>query len=884
MVSAETIRQALQNCGKPGCTCGRPGGNVHCPGHEDHTPSLSVTEKNGKILVHCHGGCSKDRVIGALKERGLWPSGNGNGTQAGPQAVKPRTPRTYTLQDFSHDKDISPDFLKKHHVSEHKDNFGNIEVRFHYLDEKKTLISIRRRIARSGDKFRWRKGDKLLIYGLWGLAAIQKAGWCLIVEGESDLLTAWLHKIPALAIPGKGTWRPEWALHLQGLQVYLWQEPDAPELPGKVGKDLPGLLVIPAPAGFKDISEAHLKGQDVAALIADLKAQAQAQARPQARPPAPATDEPEPVKKIPWIGHKYFTERGRLCLETYEKKTGLPLTCYLANFQARITEEITRDDGLRAVKEFLVKGSLDTGRPLPPAQIQAREFDSLSWVRREWGAAASQAPGRSLGPHLVNAIQAHSQTLKRRKVYGHSGWRQIGGPWRYLHGGGAIGGGDQVEVDLGENLQLYRLPAPGGLEAAQASLRFLDIGPWEITAPLISCAYLAPFADLLRVDFSLWIYGPTGSLKSTLAALALSHFGNFSRTTLPGSWFSTVNSLEKLCFTMKDSLVVIDDFIPAANSRESQKMGESAARLIYQAGNRSARGRLAADLTARPNYYPRGLIISTGEMLLPGQRQSATARYLGIELDPKRTPIDKARLTEAQGEAHLYPAAMAAYLANLAPRLEDVQEELRALWEAYRSAFQSTAHLRIPEIQAWLAVGFEYFLRFQTRMGAISEGQAYEMLNQAWKVFEALGEKHSRIIEGQRPTLKFMAVLHELFLQGRIYAESASMAGAPPPRGFGWDDMQPAHNAELVGWFDGETKTLYLMPETALRVVNEAIRRQGDFLALGRNEMLAALAREGFIVPGKDKSTRLKWIQGTARRVIFMPLSKLGHEGGEVET
>jgi len=473
---------------------------------------------------------------------------------------------------------------------------------------------------------------------------------------------------------------------------------------------------------------------------------------------------------------------------------------------------------------------------------------------------------------------AYSQKAKRRTVYAHSGWRQIGGLWRYLHGGGAIGGGDPVEVDLGENLQLYRLPAPGDLEAAQASLRFLDIGPWEITAPLIACAYLAPFADLCKIDFSLWIYGPTGSLKSTLAALALSHFGNFSRTTLPGSWLSTANSLEKLCFALKDTLAVIDDYVPASSSKESYTQTEKAARLIYQAGNRSARGRLAADLTARPNYYPRCLIISTGEMLLPGQRQSATARYLGIELDPKKTPIDKARLTEAQGEAHLYPAAMAAYLEHLAPRLEDAQAEIKDLWEGYRTAFQSTAHLRIPEIQAWLTVGLEMFLRFQARMGAITQDQEYEMLKRAWRVFEALGEKHSKIIEGQRPILKFLAILRELFLQGRIYVESANMAGAPPPRGFGWDDIQPAHNAELIGWTDGEM--LYLMPETALRVVHEAIRRQGDFLSLGRNDMLAALAREGFIEPDqkKGKNTHVKWIQGGSKRVICLPMKKLSEE------
>lgn len=392
------------------------------------------------------------------------------------------------------------------------------------------------------------------------------------------------------------------------------------------------------------------------------------------------------------VGHCYFEARGRLCLEVYDRQ-GMPQTRPLANFRARITEEVSRDDGLIKKKEFGITGSLETGRSLPPALIPAKDFDSLNWIKREWGAAATVAPGRSLGPHLANAIQAHSKGFKRRVVYAHSGWRKIDGAWRYLHGGGAIGPGEPVEVDLGENLHLYRLPEPGGLEAAQASLRFLDLASWEVTAPLLACVYLAPFADLLKIDFSLWLYGPTGAMKSTLAALALCHFGAFDRLTLPGSWFSTVNSLEKLCFTLKDSLIVIDDFMPAASAKDFTGLSERAGRLIYTAGNRSARGRLAPDLSQRPNYYRRGLIISTGEVLLTGQRQSATARYLGVELDPKKIPVDMVRLTAAQKEAHLYPAAMAAFLSDLAPRLDDAQDEIRELWEGYRGAL--TAVMRV---------------------------------------------------------------------------------------------------------------------------------------------------------------------------------------------
>jgi hypothetical protein len=51
--------------------CGR-GFIARCPAHEDRHPSLSLSERDGRVLVHCHAGCAQADVIAALRERGLW--------------------------------------------------------------------------------------------------------------------------------------------------------------------------------------------------------------------------------------------------------------------------------------------------------------------------------------------------------------------------------------------------------------------------------------------------------------------------------------------------------------------------------------------------------------------------------------------------------------------------------------------------------------------------------------------------------------------------------------------------------------------------------------------------------------------------------------------
>jgi RecA-family ATPase len=44
-----------------------------CPAHDDHDPSLSIAERDGRLLFVCRAGCSQDNVIDALRSRGLWP-------------------------------------------------------------------------------------------------------------------------------------------------------------------------------------------------------------------------------------------------------------------------------------------------------------------------------------------------------------------------------------------------------------------------------------------------------------------------------------------------------------------------------------------------------------------------------------------------------------------------------------------------------------------------------------------------------------------------------------------------------------------------------------------------------------------------------------------
>ena len=64
-----------------------------CPAHQDKSPSLSISEKSDRTLVHCFSGCPQGDVIDALRSMGLWQE---------PQPRDPQRPRKLSQGDIDY--------------------------------------------------------------------------------------------------------------------------------------------------------------------------------------------------------------------------------------------------------------------------------------------------------------------------------------------------------------------------------------------------------------------------------------------------------------------------------------------------------------------------------------------------------------------------------------------------------------------------------------------------------------------------------------------------------------------------------------------------------------------------------------------------------------
>ncbi|MCC7542397.1 MAG: DUF927 domain-containing protein [Deltaproteobacteria bacterium] len=563
-------------------------------------------------------------------------------------------------------------------------------------------------------------------------------------------------------------------------------------------------------------------------------------------------------------------EAGWLCATGHR---GKPLR--LANFDARIEAEVTHDDGVDRRKRYRITGSLlATGEALEAVEVPAADFSAMKWVHPAWGARAVVGAGPGVGDRLRETIQLRS-TPTRETVYSHLGFRKVDGVWTYLDvGGSASSVAARVEVphDL-RRFQLIRSTATAA-DALRASIGILACAPLAITVPLLGAVYAALLASILPIDVVLWLFGQSGTRKSSLAAIAQAHYGSamIDRRNLPCSWTSTANALEETTFLAKDALVVCDDYAPASSAAARQEQDAKVERIVRNAGNRAGRQRMLADLSLAPAHPPRCLLLSTGEDA--PRIASIRARTLLVEVQD----VDLNALSAVQRYPELLPHALAEVVASICGHYD--------AWVAYARSQQAEAtrnlsarlgpkaHSRTAGNVAQLYVGILLVSDVANQAGALDAAERDRLRNDAFEALVAVGRRQASLAEDESPAEQYVRTLSGLLASGALWLapRSASVA-AEPPRG-----------ARTVGWRDDEWG--YVLPTVAWEEVSRALKVSGAGLPVSPRMLYQEmLAREWLVAdPDGKHQGRVLNVGGKSKRVLKLPIEVLeGAPGSDAE-
>lgn len=245
------IKDYLNN---EGTECGEEY-RCRCPfgTHEDKKPSFNIDMESG--LYHCFSCGAKGNITTFVAEmEGIsngeaWKKLNGN--------VAENTP----LYKYSIEKLLPTEMLKNLGLSNCYD-----KVQIPYYDENHNIIATRyRHSPNSEQRFTWKKGSKINLYGLWKLKDFTD-DYIVLVEGESDSQTLWYYNIQALGVPGATNFKQSYKDTLKRFKkvyVHSEEDPAALDFVKSVKKALSeqDVYKINSTAlGAKDPSELHCNG------------------------------------------------------------------------------------------------------------------------------------------------------------------------------------------------------------------------------------------------------------------------------------------------------------------------------------------------------------------------------------------------------------------------------------------------------------------------------------------------------------------------------------------------------------------------------------------------------------------------------------------------
>ncbi len=837
------------------------GHTARCPAHDDRKNSLSIgVGDDGRVLLHCFAGCTTERIVSVLG---------------------------------FHMFDLFPNKAGKHGRARRAER--EIVATYDYRGADGALLF---QVVRYADKsFRQRRPDgqggwisnldgvERVPYRLPELLAADPNEIVYIPEGEKDADRLSALGLVATCNPGgAGKWKDSYSEVLRGRTVVILVDNDdagrrhaqmvarSLALVGCVVR----IVALPDLPPKGDVSDFLDKGGTLGELVR-LVNSSEPYTPQNASEAGPSPSEPGKAG----VSSYAATADG---LVWYKRTQHGVVPVQLTNFAATIIAECTRDDGIEAQRSFELEITLD-GQTVR-CQVTPAQFAAMNWPLQQLGARAMVYPGQAIRDHVRAAIQTLSNDLVTRRVYTHTGWRDIGGTWIYLHATGGIspeGFTDYVNVDLPGGLDRFALPPPPTgddlVRAVRASLQLLDLGPAQIVIPLFSAIWRSILGPC---DVALHIAGPTGALKSELAARIQQHFGTgFDRTHLPGSWSSTDNALEGVLFAVKDAIFCIDDFAPSGSRYDIDHLHRKADRVLRAQGNRSGRQRMRQDATLRPVKPPRGLILSTGEDIPRGQ--SIRARICIIEIGPN--DISEAVLTECQkaGSDGLFAQATSAYIRWLAERYEEVHQRRDAEQQELRSVFHRSAqHRRTPDNIAKLALGLRYFLNFAEDVGAISAQEAADLWNRGEKAFRQVGLSQGSHHDATDPALRFVELLASALASGNAHV--ADSAGNVPqnPNAWGWRQVTVGHGVsagtdwrpqgDRIGWLNGPD--LYLDPAAAYRATQRMLDVSGGSLGVALTTLTKRLHEHGLLRTtergGRQTYTVRRMLAGSRRKVLHM--------------
>lgn len=506
------------------------------------------------------------------------------------------------------------------------------------------------------------------------------------------------------------------------------------------------------------------------------------------------------------------------------------------------------------------------------ASVLSDDVHKFGWVKRATKGIAvfrSESKIYTFETWISNLIMGSS--VSKEFCYSSNGWKNLNGQNLYVYDGGCIGQKNRGIRGNGGLCFSYQKEAIGTLSTFQNALGMLNIcEDKRITLPLFLFTHAGVITKIFNesgypIKFMVAVIGETNSRKTSMS-LCLTKIFNRQDIQKPEVTFSSpAGGIEVAINKHADSVLVIDDFMPALTTSRQKTLDDKLEKITRMYGDGKGIERMS-DFAKKPNagYYPvKGLGIITGEHI-HGVLSSLT-RHLIVSVN--RKSVDNVLLAFYQKNYKILTTHIYDFISWVAERYDYIAEFIAEKMGVYRmtSLFEFP---RYDEMCAVFLTTVEIFLAYAKDRGFLNDEQV-EYTYIAWKSITV------DVIRENERALKSQDLGETLREVCRVMYESGQAEPLPKQEDPNYGNRIFVDNLHL-----------YVRLDTFLDKVKKSLMLWGiEWANYSKHAVLDELEKKGILDVGRKsegkRTAKLPGSKKNQQRFLHIRLDKILDKGEE---
>lgn len=366
-------------------------------------------------------------------------------------------------------------------------------------------------------------------------------------------------------------------------------------------------------------------------------------------------------------------------------------------------------------------------------EVAGTDYTDPRWISDASDHKAYLTPGKKSLSAFIQYMQllTADTTIPEKYIFDNCGWEIINGKPCYIYADGVIGA--QIPNVFGNPIFhiCFDSSKVGSTQIFEETKKILSIThDSKISSTLFLYLHTGTLTSLFDeakfpVKFLVAILGQTNSRKTSLAQAILRLF-NTDDPTPEVSFSSTPGGLEIMMSQYADTILIIDDYMPATNRSRQNLIDNKFDDIARRTGDHTIKHRMSdfADDKNISDYPSRGCYVITGEQM--HGVQSALARTVVVNLSKNEVKNDV--LQFFQDNIEIVPTHLVDFIRYTAAHYWEIIDYIHKKLPVYRRRIK-TRIARLAEAFAVFAVTSDILCSYISDRKFMNESDVLELKN-----------------------------------------------------------------------------------------------------------------------------------------------------------